>query len=172
MAGASDNNLMKEFDPTKTRFRLDEFGDLQVETVDEHGEPKCYQRVSIARTFPLTSPDEFISFFDEEGNFIGMLRHLRLVDSATRKLLTEELDRRYFMPRILEVRDIRISAGITSWEVETDRGLRHFDVRDRDDLRPLPPNRIIIRDADGNRYEIPDWTQLDDRSRDFIVQLL
>ncbi|MBI3948083.1 MAG: DUF1854 domain-containing protein [Armatimonadetes bacterium] len=165
-------SILKELDPEKTRFQLDEFGDLQVEMPGEEGETEQHARVRTTRTFPLTSPEEFISFFDEEDNYIGTLRHFRLVDPATRALLLGELDRRYFMPRIRQIRNIRISAGITSWEVETDRGLRRFDVRDREDLRPLPPNRILVKDADGNRYEIPDWTQLDQRSRDFMVQLL
>lgn len=55
--------------------------------------------------------------------------------------------------------------GVTRWKVETDRGPRTFDVATRHDVRPVGPNRYLIRDVDGNRYEIPNTAQLDAASR-------
>ena len=59
-----------------------------------------------------------------------------------------------------------------SWDVETDRGPHHFDMRDRDDVRLVAGNRLLIIDADGNRYEVPDYSRLDSRSRGILEQLL
>ncbi|NLC56756.1 MAG: DUF1854 domain-containing protein [Armatimonadetes bacterium] len=171
--GVKDSTgLLKAFDPHRLRIWRDSFGDLQLETVEPDGERKRYERVYPSRAYPLTAPAEFISFFDPDDNFVGMLASLDDVDAATRRLLEEEFDRRYFVVRITAVQSLRVNAGIISWRVETDRGPRTFEVRDRDDIRTEPPARLIIKDVDGNRYEVPDHTRLDRVSRELLEQLL
>ena len=55
------------------------------------------------------------------------------------------------------------------WQVETDRGPRTFEIRSsRRDMRVLSAGRILIRDADGNLYEVPDYRQLDPQSRALV----
>ncbi len=92
--------------------------------------------------------------------------------ATTRALLENELDQRYFIPLVITVNSFRLKLGVQSWEVVTDRGPRAFDVRERDDYRVLPTHRLLIRDVDGNRYEIPDYTALDPRTVDAIEQVL
>ena len=58
-----------------------------------------------------------------------------------------------------------VLAQAARWEVETDRGYRVFDIRDREDLRLIGGTRVLLQDADGNRFEIEDIGELDDRSR-------
>jgi hypothetical protein len=53
-------------------------------------------------------------------------------------------------------------------EVETDKGQREFETRYKEDIRKLPGGRVIIKDADGNRYEIKDYMKLDKRSVSLI----
>src|ERR1051326_4018125 len=45
------------------------------------------------------------------------------------------------------------------------RGPRVFEVRSREDLRWLHPGHLIVRDVDGNRYEIKRFDDLDSTSR-------
>lgn len=166
------DEALREWDPRNVRVRQDEFGDMRLEVQTRDGEWAFYERVHPARPFPLTAPNEFISFFDEHENFLGLVRDLRRLDRDAQKLIEEVMDRRYFMPRIRRIVSLEIRGGVTSWVVETDRGERTFDVRDRDDLRPLPPYRLVIGDVDGNRYEIPDYTALDEDSRYLLEPLL
>jgi hypothetical protein len=46
-----------------------------------------------------------------------------------------------------------------------DGGYRAFDVRDREDVRVFGGARVLLQDADGDRFEIDDIHELDDRSR-------
>ncbi len=47
-------------------------------------------------------------------------------------------------------------------------GPRTFDVATRQDVRPLGQGRYLIRDVDGNRYEIRDTEALDPASRSLL----
>ena len=104
--------------------------------------------------------------------YVGVIQSLSDVDEPTEELLRDELERRYFLPQILRIDFLRINAGIVSWRVETDRGPRAFDVRDREEIRFMPPRRMVLRDVDGNRYEIQDYKQMDDLSLYLLDQLL
>ena len=58
--------------------------------------------------------------------------------------------------------------GIMKFDVDTDKGQREFETRYKEDIRKLPAGRVIIKDADGNRYEIKDYMKLDKRSISLI----
>ena len=58
------------------------------------------------------------------------------------------------------------------WKVQTDRGPAEFRVQEREDIRFLPDGRFRIKDADGNVYEMPSLTGLDDRSRRAVEPLM
>jgi len=54
---------------------------------------------------------------------------------------------------------------VLSLEVDTDRGGRAFEVGTREQIRWLPTGRLLLRDLDGNRYELPGLRDLDPQSR-------
>jgi hypothetical protein len=72
------------------------------------------------------------------------------------------------MPRITKINRLKENHGVMKFEVETDKGLRAFETRYKEDIRKLPQGRVIIKDADGNRYEIKDYRKLDQRSINLI----
>ena len=52
------------------------------------------------------------------------------------------------------------------WTVETDHGIISFEIRNHIvSVKPLYDGRVLIKDADDNRYEVPDINKLDKRSR-------
>ena len=165
-------SLLRILDPSTTRIWRDAVGDLHMEVQEESGETTHHESVRPLRAFPLTAPDEFITFFGEKNVYVGVIQSLSDVDEPTEELLRDELERRYFLPQILRIDFLRINAGIVSWRVETDRGPRAFDVRDREEIRFMPPRRMVLRDVDGNRYEIQDYKQMDDLSLYLLDQLL
>ena len=45
-----------------------------------------------------------------------------------------------------------------------DRGPCEFQIRLNTDIKVFYDNRVLIRDVNDNRYEIPDYTKLDKHS--------
>jgi len=65
------------------------------------------------------------------------------------------------MPIIERVKWVREEYGVVYWSVETDRGPRDFVCRGlRDAVVEVGDTRLLLTDVDGNRFEIPDYTQL------------
>ena len=153
-------NLEQELnllDPRSIRIYIDEFGDLTLEM--EGG--KVRKPVTAIRAFPVTAIDHFIVLKDSDGKEIGTIQAIADLDSKSRRELAAELERAYFTPKITQINEITEMFHIPKWDVETDRGPKVFEMRSGRDLRELGGGRLILRDADGNRYEIPDYRKLD-----------
>lgn len=137
------------------------------------GAERSYPKVSVARAFPLSRPNTYIGLRDGSDKDIGMLVSLDALDAESRKIIDEELFRRYFLPKIERVTAVKEEFGLTTWDVETDRGTRRFVVRNlRDAVQNLSSTRLLITDMDGNRFEFPDVRQLDERSFGILQRVL
>ena len=162
---ADTYDLMNELallDPGAVRVFLDEFEDLYLELDGE--EP--VGPLTVHRAFPVSAPVDFVVLRDAVDTEDGVVRRLSDLDRKSRAVLTDELDRNYFVTRITAVNAIDIAFHTPCWDVQTDRGPRAFDLHSgRRDIRVLDAGRVLIRDGDGNRYEIPDYRQLDRPSR-------
>ena len=129
------------------------------------GDRVCYSRVRIVWAFPLNDREHYISFIDWNEKEIGMVERLADIDESSRRIASEELRRRYFTPVITQIDRIRWLYGIVSFDVETDRGPRQFDIKGRrSNIVAIGPRRYLLTDVDGNRYEIPDVRKLDPAS--------
>lgn len=168
----NSEDQMRPLNAATVRVWREGSGDLSLEGETEDGGKVCGKGVRLAGSYPLSAPDRFICFFDSDDNYLGLLRSSADLEDVTRALIEEELTRRYFLPQIMAVGRVVVGNGMISWDVETDRGPHHFDMRDRDDVRLVAGNRLLIIDADGNRYEVPDYSRLDSRSRGILEQLL
>ena len=76
----------------------------------------------------------------------------------------EELQKRYFMPKITKINSLEGHFGVTEWDVETAQGDVEFGMRSRYDIVTLENGRVLIKDVDGNRYEIENYNKLDLKS--------
>ena len=156
---AAELNLL---DPGSTRLYRDSFNDLVLEIAG--GEPVVGIRV--VRCFPLTAGDRFIALRDRDNSEVGIVEDLAALDDESSAVLAAELERAYFRPEITAVHAISEQYHVPAWQVDTNRGPRRFEIRSsRRDIRVMPHCRILIRDADGNQYEIPDYRRLDQASR-------
>jgi hypothetical protein len=124
--------------------------------------------VRVARCFPWTLPDTYISLRDGHGKELALLKTLDGLDPASRQLVEQELREKAFSPRIQAVLDYKDEFGVVSISARTDRGDVTFQIRSRDDIRLLSPTRALFRDADGNTYELPDLAALDAASRRYL----
>src|ERR1051326_4863161 len=117
------------------------------------------------RAFPLSDPDHLVALLDADGNEVELISDIAALPDGPRELLLQELEKSYFLPELVTVHEITDEFGIQRWEVETTRGPRVFEVRGREDIRWLHPGHLIVRDVDGNRYEIKRFDDLDSTSR-------
>jgi len=153
---------VKILDPKKIEIYRDSYGDL-VLRID--GVERRLSRV--VRAFPITMPWRYIIFIGEDGEEIGVLKNVKELNNSSATVLREELEKRYFIPKIIKVHDIREEFGVLVWKTETDRGPRTFEVTSRRNLKRIPGGRILVRDGDDNMYEV-DYRRLDRRSRTLI----
>ena len=122
--------------------------------------------VTFARLFPFSDPEGWVSVIDKDGKELGLIRDLGDLSSESRELIRGELERRYVMPRIRQVLSCRDRADMIEWKVETDRGPTTFLTRSlRDQAEHPSPNRLVIKDVDDNRYDIPNVMSLPTQSR-------
>lgn len=134
---------------------------------------RSWREVRIARAFPVSQPDRYIGLRDGDDKDIGILTDLQGMDDESRRIIDEELERRYFTPKVEQVLSVKEEFGVVTWEVETDRGRRRFLVRNlRDNAFPLGPNRLMMTDTDGNRYEFPDVQTVGAKAYAVLVKVL
>ncbi|MFW5991965.1 MAG: DUF1854 domain-containing protein [Halanaerobiaceae bacterium] len=152
-------------DPRKINLHLDQKEELNLTVEGED----TYEDVSVNPAFPLSEVGRYLSFVDSDNNEIGMLKDMNELNDEAKSVLEDILERIYFMPKIIEIHNIEEEYGVTRWDVVTEKGPRSFDIRSRRrDVRPFGKKRIIIHDVDGNRYEIPDYTELDKKSQQVL----
>jgi len=128
-------------------------------------------RIKLA--FPLSDPDRLISIQDGDGKEVALLRTLDGLEPETRRWIDQQLDRRYFTPRIDRIEVLKQEAGMWRFVVKTQRGDAEFYVRNwRDSAHEIAPNRWQINSVDGGRFEILNLDALDAQSLRLLDQLL
>jgi hypothetical protein len=156
-------------DPEKVRLWRAPTGKLRMEIVGD----RCVLHVKVARAFPVSAPDHYIGFRDEDDKDVGMVVDPGKLEPRTRQIVEDELRKRYFVPIIKRIHSIKEEYGVGHWIVDTDRGRREFVVRGmRDSIWEVGERRLIVIDADNNRYDIPDYAELDYRSYRLIEEAL
>ena len=129
-------------------------------------------RVSIIRMFPFKYEEEYIVIRQEnysrhdKENEIGILRKVSQLPENQASLVRKELEKRYFIPEIISVSDVKEEFGSATWKTVTTAGEREFTMTDLGtNVRGLGANRVMLTDVYGNRYYIPDITKADDKTQ-------
>ena len=122
-------------------------------------------RVSWAR--PLTDRGGGIAILHAtKKQEIATLESFKHLDSTSQEIVVEELERRYFLPKITKVMKTMATFGNRYWEVETDCGERQFLIKSPEtDVTWITDDRCVLKDALGNCYEIESLEALDRISR-------
>jgi ABC-type multidrug transport system ATPase subunit len=160
--GTSGEEFMSaEVDPKQVRLVREQGWRLRL-TI---GEGRSYERVQVVRAAPLSDPDHFVCFLDEHGEEICLVPDPADLDETTRRVVREELDRRYLTAVVRSILSVRNELGASYFDVQTDRGRREFVVQNiHEAARRVGERRLLLVDVDGNRFEIPDLAALDKRS--------
>ncbi len=144
---------------------------ISLKIINDKGEEESFERVIVLRSFPITNPDEFLSVREPDtkkrgrGKEIGMIRRITDFDEASRLLISEELNRRYFTPEISKINSVKDKFGYLYFDVATDAGNVTFVLNNPfSNIRSLEDGRILMSDVDGNIFRIPDPKKLDSAS--------
>ena len=127
---------------------------------------EVYENLEPKRLFPFTLPTMYITLLDKDEHEVALVRDLQELDEGSVRALEECFAEYYMIPKICKLCVAEEKFGSIRWRVVTDRGEVSFRIRSRhSDIKRLwGTNRVIVRDSNDNRYEIPDFTKLDKHS--------
>jgi len=122
------------------------------------------------RLFPVSGLGKYIGLMDDEGEVACVVRDINGLSEESKAVLVGCLNEAYLIPKIKRFVKISEKYGVIKWSVETDHGDITFEIQDvLHSVTRLYDNRVLIKDASDNRYEIPDVTKLDKRSLKMIM---
>jgi len=128
-----------------------------------------YKRVSMRRAMPIAEPSSYISVADHENKEICVIRSLDDLSEENRRIVSQELDRRYYCPEVVSIESVKDKMGYVYMELRLTGHGEEFSkscaVKDvTKNIRMLDENSLIIFDVDGNRYIVPSLAGLDKKS--------
>jgi hypothetical protein len=151
--------------------RLTENDKIFVDAEFYSGE-KFYE-LELHRMFPITGLTKYIALMDSEGNEIAVIRDINDLMPESREVVENCLREYYMIPRITKFIKMSERFKIWMWTAETDKGICTFEIRNHlTAIKPLYDGRVLIKDANDNRYEIPDVNLLDKHSKKLILPKL
>ena len=156
---------VKRIDGTNASF-CTRNGFLSMTKKEETGEEKVYDRVFLHRAFPFELLWEYISVLDTDQIEVGIIFDLESFDKDTKALIKNELERKYYEPRIKTVVSLKERYGFSYWEVVcTDGRSVKFTMQDTfKNIIRVGEDRAILLDVDGNRFVIESILGLDKKS--------
>ena len=133
---------------------------LQDGTVFENVEPRCL--------FPSSNRERFITLLDDAGNEQAVIRDLNALPKEQQAIIRDCMEEYYLIPHITKILSTTEKFGLITLETETDRGPARIEIRNLLYGFKQVGNRLLLRDGNDNRYEVPDLTRLDSRSRHLL----
>ena len=124
-----------------------------------------YKGVFAVSCFPIKEPVRFISLFYQtqtgEIKEIGIIKDILDFPEEERVLILETLNKHYFAYIIKKIIDIKWKFGFLLFDVETDKGEKHFYLRwERSSAIDYKEKGKILIDIFEDRYIIPDIEKL------------
>lgn len=145
-------------------------GDRLRLTVDND---RSYPTVRPVWAAPLSCPNRYLVLLNARGEEIVMIPDPGELPPDSLAAVREELRRRYLTTHIQKVYHARVEYEATYWRAQTNRGEREFiTVNLQENAIWLDAHHLLLLDVDGNRFEIPDMTQLDAQSQQIIRSIL
>ena len=125
------------------------------------------------RLFPRSGGNRYVALLDEDGEQVAVIRNADNLLPESKQALESALDEYYMIPRITRFIKMTEKFKIWMWTAETDKGVITFEIRNHiASVKPLYDGRVLIKDANDNRYEIPDYRQLDKNSQKMLLPKL
>jgi len=158
-------------DPERISLVRDYSGRLRLIVKDD----RCYLDVKVVRTFPHSEPERYFGLLNAAAGdaVIGIVVESAHMDPQSAREAAGALHGHYFIPTITRILSLKEEFGAFYFDVETDRGPRHFVARGiRDAIEDLGEGELLLPDVDGNRYRVANWRLLDARSRRLLERVI
>ena len=123
-------------------------------------EPRCL--------FPTSNRRSYITLLDENGTEQAVIRDLDTLPPQQREIIEGCLEEYYLIPRVTKILETSEKFGLITLQTETDRGPAKIEIRNLLYGFKQIGNRLLLRDSNDNRYEVPDVSKLDARSRHLL----
>ena len=134
---------------------------------------RSYPTVKPVWSSPIARPGKYLSLLDSKGSEIAMVVDPASLNDDSRQAVEAELRKRYLTAQVYEFITARQEYGATYWSVRTDRGIREFVSENLQETALWYSNtHLMLFDADGNRFEVPDTEKLDPKSRELMERML
>ena len=131
----------------------------------EKADGEVVEELEPKRLFPFSNPTEYVTLVTENRKEAAVIRSLSELSEDSRSAVDGCFSEIYMIPMITKVQSVVAKFGMLNFSMETDRGPIKFRVRNpHSDIKKLDDGRMLFRDSDDNRYEIPDVTKLDKHS--------
>ena len=128
-----------------------------------------YEDLEPRRLFPLSGKDKYVTLLDNQGIEQAVIRDLRSLPAESRRIIEDCLEEYYLIPKVHTIHNIEQKFGVVAIYADTDRGPAKIELRGNlQGLKLLYGGRVLMRDSNDNRYEIPDLNTLDKQSRQKI----
>lgn len=138
-----------------------------------YGTGEKLTELEVHRLFPKSGGNRYLVLLDGDGEQRAIIRNADNLLPESKEIVLKALDEYYLMPKITRITKMTEKFLIWMWSVETDRGPITFEIRNHiASVKPLYDGRVLIKDANDNRYEIPDYRKLDMKSQRLIVPKL
>ena len=139
----------------------------------EKGDGEVIEDLEPKRLFPFSNPEEYVTLITENRKEVAVIRKLSELSEESRRAIDECFTEIYMIPYITKVHHIEAKFGMLNFEMETDRGPIRFRIRNpHSDIKKLDDGRMLFRDSNDNRYEIPDLSKLDKGSIHWLFSFL
>ncbi|GIP43502.1 hypothetical protein J45TS6_19610 [Paenibacillus sp. J45TS6] len=165
MAEHFDIQLLRQQDINLSRNK----GGVIQGTVNE----KYYDELIVYRCFPFQYDSSYISIRNAEDEELGIVREIEELDKESACVLKEELELRYFLPKVTHIDSVKNKSGLWLWELQTNLGPTRMVMRNLHEHLLYPGEGwIIITDMNGKRCEIKDWRMLDSHSQKQLQEII
>lgn len=125
------------------------------------------------RLFPRSGGNRYVALLDGDGNQVAVIRNADNLLPESKATLLEAMEEYYMIPRITRFIKMTEKFKIWMWTAQTDKGEITFEIRNHiASVKPLYDGRVLIKDANDNRYEIPDYRKLDKKSQKMLLPKL
>ena len=152
------SRIFIENDNAKIILRDDFYLDVEFYTGEK------FEKLSPRRLFPVSGAERYITLIKDRAE-VAVIRDIKSLMPQSREAVKEALNEHYFIPKIEEIIKANEKGGVLKITARTDRGICEFDVADfYRSINVLFDRRVLIRDTNDNRYEIPDLDKIDYRS--------
>ena len=133
-----------------------------------------FENLEPRRLFPTSGMEKYITLLDENGTEQAIIRDLRTLPKEERAVIDDCLREFYLIPQIQQILSCEERRESIILHAVTDRGPVDIEIQiyNRNGLKFIQDYRVLMRDVNDNRYEIPDVTLLDKHSQHILSRYL